>query len=459
MRGKKKKQQSTNSRPAQLLSSSSGSDVSDSSGTVATRRISDRITRKSSSGCFDKPFGKRQRFPLLTDSAYDGDEESATTDSTPEKSIPDDPYGLDLMEDVPVVVGGGKKNSKKNSQSQNKPKTMAKRTKKAPAALAPIVPTSTPVLDTGTHHTKRRSLNKNSPSATPEVTPILPVRSPPDSGRSFNTPHNRRSTRKRPYQVDSDTPMLPTHLSCSSQGDSGIVVSPLPKKHSAVVSSKDLNYTKVTKSKKKQTASHAGKRKNNENLTASIEINPKPKRKRNVLSLKSTSETENIIGNKDSPENVRQDSSCFGFTSMDSPVQSTPSTPPSSRKYSKFAKHSKPRTVFPSDKDYRVAKEISLSDSPGDSVLKGDGLDSSGSQLSNPWNSAGRGSPPLFSDEMFSTEADSLEVNKSTYKPYKPVKVKKIVKRNVLKTSKMDEWASNFNMEIAELEKFELNIE
>ena len=62
------------------------------------------------------------------------------------------------------------------------------------------------------------------------------------------------------------------------------------------------------------------------------------------------------------------------------------------------------------NKDYRVSKELMLSDSAGDSMLKGDNVKSSDSQspavspCGNLIPSRGS-SPPLFSDDIFSIEA------------------------------------------------------
>ena len=57
---------------------------------------------------------------------------------------------------------------------------------------------------------------------------------------------------------------------------------------------------------------------------------------------------------------------------------------------------------------------------------------------------------------------ENIEVNKSAFKPYKATKMKKsqsVQEVQDRKLSRLDAWASNFNMEIADIEKFELNIE
>ena len=327
------------------------------------------------------------------DSAYDGDEESAestTAASSPEKCISVDPYGLDHMEDVPMVCKSKAKNKAKKSTQ-----------KKASSTLSQVpTSTSTPVLGTS-GLVKHRSFKGK--EATPEVTPILPVHSPSTklsgSDGSFITPYNRRSSRKRPHPGDSDTPLMPTtQLNYSSQGDSGIVVSPSPKRQS-LSTGKELN-SKVTKTKKRQQLSILNKAKNNENEDL-LFVTDTSDRKRKVLST--VPQIDNIeCGPYQSvaPKTDKVDH-CFGFT-----ISPVPTTPPSSRK--NRSKGSKPRQMFSTinNKDYRVSKELILSDSAGDSMLKGE--NSNGSDSSDNLIPGRPSSPPLFSDDIFSIDAGMI---------------------------------------------------
>jgi len=444
MKGKKKK---INQNSNGGLQSSSGSDISDSTGTVtvAKRRLSDRIKKQYQCGNKINP-----KTLDMMDSAYDGDEESATAGSSPDKTPPydkvvssNDPYALDNIEDVPVARKTKQKCEPKGKKSKAKlMKVSSKTAKKStqPAAHS----TSTPVQDSNSQTHKRRSVICSSP----EVTPILPVVSPEsqDSVETDITPFNRRSTRKRPHQLATDTPTLPntqtsleTTLNCSSH-DSGIVVSPKPKKRFAVSNTKDAT-TKPAKSKKH--VGHGGKKiqdkrnvsfmndiTENENLCSSF-MGENPCKKRKALTLKSN------IMSKNSQSPPRDSESYFGFSMVSSPV---PSTPPSSRK------KTNPRKLISPKQSYRSAKELYPSDSSPENVLEFGSQDTQGSAES------------LFSDNLFSSGyGDSFEVNKSSIKAYKPSKVKKI--KSTKRLSKIDTWASTFNMEIADIEKFELNIE
>ncbi|KAK3745457.1 hypothetical protein RRG08_046115 [Elysia crispata] len=310
-----------------------------------SRRSSTRLQQKSST----TPI-----IPFLVDSAYDGDEESSPSTTQSEE---DDPYSVATMEDVPAVS----RERKKKREKRPVPKaTKAKITKRTSSACGHTSSTPNQIVEPpvrrSTRHTSRLS-------STPEVTPILPVKSIdilyPDV--SFTTP---QLGCKQSEAVSSASPSLQS----SSQADSGIALSP-PAKRARLQPGEARHKSATVLGKKFM---------NKRNI-----FSPNSKEKQNECEAK---------------ENV--DNSCFGFNSLESVA----------------LEHQRDILVT---EVYRSVQPVMTDSSPSRPLVSTDSENCLGSQCQWP-------SPSLFSDDMLSADAESTTFNKSTARSYKPCKEKKL---------------------------------
>ncbi|CAG5131762.1 unnamed protein product, partial [Candidula unifasciata] len=334
------------------------------------------------------------------DSAYDADEESVTPNSSPDQKSPlnKDPYEMDMTDDdAPVLkLKQRKKNNTKKAPKQITTKK-SKKVEKSPVVNPKNMPTSTPVL-----HSNGSSTQENSLSATPEVTPILPYKphdcaSPTDN--SFATPQIHRPSRKRSLAPDSLVTFT-VELSYSSQGDSGIVVSPMTKKPRTLSDTEKHARQVEPESLKSQKTNIINNHMKEQKHLSHIDLN-KVNKKNNTVSQSTVSEkltTEQINKNKSKSDR----DSFFGFDSFESPVksalpQASENSPPVRSKRVKLPK----KTVNPvASKDaYRSACKNSSDSSL--TCLTNDRIPLDGSETSQ--ESVPRvnsGSPTLFSDSF-----------------------------------------------------------
>ncbi|KAK0046896.1 hypothetical protein Bpfe_023619 [Biomphalaria pfeifferi] len=365
----------------------------------------------------------------LMDSAYD-------TDKSMKQSVSPacDPYNLVLTDDDENDNNTKKKKNKqvqKRNKTQTRSRSTRSKTTKTDSARHKQTlssSTSTPVLHPCAHEAKGHKVNSTSTpvlehclnetsTLTPEVTPIL-VSKPFDCASptsNFVTPQLPRSVRKRDGDK-SDLDNISKQLNYSSLTDSGIELSLPP-----------------SKKKLPEKFSFKNEKSNKENSFTAIHI----KKQRNagvpILGEKNQN-TQNKPHSKETCEHLQDmgvKDSCFGFDSLNSPQISPP-------KRTKVAKCT-------TEESHANA----CSQSSPDSLLK---------DLSSSNRLVDTNSPPttpLF-EEGIAKDSECLEVNKSSSKTYKPSN-RKFKKR--ISVSKIDEWATHFNMEIEEAEKFDLNIE
>ncbi|BFZ07826.1 hypothetical protein BsWGS_10865 [Bradybaena similaris] len=389
----------------------------------------------------------------LADSAYDADEESVTPNSSPDQISPlvKDPYEFDITDDVPIVRL--KRRRKNNTKKATKfiPTKTYKKNGKAPVSSQKTMPTSTPVLNMS--GSSSQSLGESSLPVTAEVTPILPYKTHDcaSSTDSFVTPQIHRPSRKHSLLPD-QLVSLSSELSYSSPGDSGIALSPMTKK--AHTSSDTENHDPRVGPKSQKTNIIDNHMKKEQKQISSVDLH-KMNKKNHPVSQVNVPEilTMKQIYNKN--KSYSDQDSCFGF---ESPVKAALSpgsenSPPAGSKQAKSAKKTKKQIV--SKEAYRSARtnssDCSLTCLTNDRVSLGC---AAASQESVPRvNSA---LLALFSDSSADSEPLELEVNKTTAKSYKSFKIRRT---NNSAVTKLDEWASNFNMEIEDTEKFDLNIE
>ncbi|XP_059171353.1 uncharacterized protein LOC131952627 [Physella acuta] len=408
---------------------------------TAGRRYSNRIKNQQRSTPKTETTG-------LIDSAYDADGES-TPNVSPAQGDIKDPYDVSMIEDVPFVKSNNlKKKSKKSTQKVDKNIQKNNRINKKDNAKETGMKTnstSTPVLGSGETE-KLKSKQPNTVSVTPEVTPILPVKpfeckTPSDD--SYITPQIRRSARKRACE-HTELANISLELNYTSQGDSGIALSPAIKKRCPETPNEDGTVSKHDQQKKPTTASQY--KSNTDHTKSSSGISRPFMNKRNIFSPNSKLNIPEILEVDKPSKGKSLDNSCFGFDSLGSPKLSPPTKP---------IKKTKTKKTVKSSLSYRhVQNNFSDSSSKESSPIE----DSDVMQENIPRNASS--SPSLFSDDVFSGTSESLEVNRSINKTYKHrTKCRDIKPKSSLQVSKLDVWASNFNMEIEDIEKFDLNIE
>ncbi|RUS78496.1 hypothetical protein EGW08_013743 [Elysia chlorotica] len=348
--------------------------------TVRTRRSSTRLQNQKNS---------TPGTLFLVDSAYDGDEESSPSATQSEE---DDPYSVATMEDVPVVTRERKKKREKHPARAKTTKAKVKKRASSAGGHTSSTPNQIePPL-------RRSTRNASHLSSTPEITPILPVKSQdiihPDL--SFATPQINQLSCKQ-TAISSASPSLQS----SSQADSGIALSPPAKR------------ARIQPGAARHKSAILGKKFMN---------------KRNIFSPNSKEK------GSESETKENADSSCFGFSCLDS-------------------KGLDRQRDMPVSGVYRSAQPVTTDSSPTSPsrpLVSTDSENCLGSHREWP-------SPSLFSDDMPSADSESMVFNKSSAKSYKPCKERKL--KHKKSVSKFEAWANEINMEIEDIEKFVLNIE
>ncbi|CAL1542006.1 unnamed protein product, partial [Lymnaea stagnalis] len=386
-----------------------------------------RLSGSRSSGRIKnmKSEGHMKKHAVLVDSAYDADEEFSTPNSSPSQIVASDPYDINMDEDVPFIKA--KKQDKKKIAPQKVKKSTGVQQLKQVNKKKQLKTnsTSTPVLlnssDTEVLKTKQTKLK--SPSGTPEVTPILPVKtfeSATASDDSFITPQIRRSTRKRGCDLNQMTDIT-VQLNYSSQADSGIALSPPSKKICTEMPAKSLADKNLNQE------NHTNKK-----ITHIINANTGEKRRCSAFGLQFMNRRNIFSPNSKKNTAVLQDfgevskdvnDSCFGFDSLGSPQVSPPQTsspqasPPQTSPSQASPRQNKPKEkkkvkkMSRSKSLYRSVQN-NLSDSSPSSVSKDiRSKKTENSQENMPMVSLV--TPSLFSDEIFSADSGRLQFNSS----------------------------------------------
>lgn len=317
------------------------------------------------------------------DSAYEADEESITPNSSPEPVAGQrsDPYDVNLIDDPADNSKGGKKMDRKKCTTKQSTKKCLKKVDTC-SKHKKCIPTSTPVLKSSASESTVEKFS----SETPEVTPILPVKSREITSAlvdDFTTPQVPRSSRKRSLQPAS-LPSISTQLSYSSQADSGIALSPVLKKNIRTLDAgKHILHCKSKFLKK-----HIGVSKiRNKKKAASTCVDDNVKKKNIFTPIAATNVPEVQMRVVRKRKKGMEDS-CFGFNSS----ENIPPPAAQARDTSKSAKKS-----APSNDSYRTADPSSSDSSPyhtTDSPELFKGLESSPENLPRYKSS----SPTLFSD-------------------------------------------------------------
>ncbi|GFS15244.1 hypothetical protein ElyMa_006766400 [Elysia marginata] len=370
------------------------SSVGSLSGSHRTRVIKPSAASERRSSTRLQNQKKTPHKPLLVDSAYDGDEESSPSTS---QSDENDPYSVATMEDVPVVTRERKKRREKRPIPANN--TQAKVRKRASSGGGHTSSTPNQVVQPAMRMSTR---NSSRLSSTPEVTPILPVKSSDTVSHdlSFSTPqiYHLTSISKQSPALSSPSPSLQS----SSQADSGIAVSPPAKR--------------------------ARMQPNQPRHKSAAALGKKFMNKRNIFS----------------PNSKERDSDFEAKENMSSSFNGVNGLKSSGVDHDKN---------YPVSGVYRNSQTVtsdSSQTSPSQALVSTDSENCPDFQRQWP-------SPGLFSDDMMTADSESMTFNKSSAKSYKPCKVKKL--KHKKSVSKFEAWANEMNMEIEDIEKFDLNIE